>query len=414
MQLQNLQQKRANHASYIAPLRRVPMEILREIVKLCWEDGMDMTVLLNACSRIRQAVMGLSAVWTKICLPSIPYWEIWPKGHRIQEGIKCFSIEQLDWTLTRAGKLPLDLSVDWPMRKGLLELISSRKIPIETLSIRDPRHEGRLEDPCTSFLFEGLNFTLLRNLSLNVEAEQAPSFMDLALQSTQNQFHLEVEHQIPDINILSHRLMERVVTMRVHFRLPYEEARLAVDFPPPVPLPSVTKWILHGDLCLLEAFDFGGAQSLELTFDSFGYHVLTSPIPSHLKELSIAGIELNPETTTINQRYCLPNLTALRMDDITIWYSLRDYLEMPRLKLLNLSRIYLHMPEIDGEEEFKGPVAAAFKGLFGELPELEYLVLCKVKLNSVLAKDLGKCVSLKTLDLTCCKIKGFIRAFSKK
>ncbi|CAG8758929.1 14650_t:CDS:2, partial [Acaulospora colombiana] len=89
-QLHSLRQKRANHASYIAPLRRVPIEILREIVKICWDSGVDMAVLLEG-------------------------------------DIRCYSISRLDSVLTRAGKHPLDLTVGWPVRLGQLALISSQK-----------------------------------------------------------------------------------------------------------------------------------------------------------------------------------------------------------------------------------------------------------------------------------------------
>jgi hypothetical protein len=66
LQLRNLQEKRANHASYIAPLRRLPNETLRDIVEICWEDGMDMAILLQTSARIRQVVLGFSKAWSKI------------------------------------------------------------------------------------------------------------------------------------------------------------------------------------------------------------------------------------------------------------------------------------------------------------------------------------------------------------
>jgi hypothetical protein len=70
-QLQILQQKRVNHASYIAPIRRLPNETLRDIVEICWEDGMDMAVLLQTCTRIRQVIIGLSKAWSKILISSV-------------------------------------------------------------------------------------------------------------------------------------------------------------------------------------------------------------------------------------------------------------------------------------------------------------------------------------------------------
>ncbi|PVG01779.1 hypothetical protein CPB86DRAFT_57977 [Serendipita vermifera] len=123
IQLRTLQQKRANHASYIAPLRRVPTEVLREIVEICWEEGVNISILLKVSSRFRQTVIGLSVVWRKIRLAKIRSWT----RHTIEEGLECASMSQVDEILRRAGKHLLDLTVDWPVPQGTLELISSRK-----------------------------------------------------------------------------------------------------------------------------------------------------------------------------------------------------------------------------------------------------------------------------------------------
>jgi hypothetical protein len=67
-QLQEVQQKRANHLSYLAPLRCLPTEILSEIVTIYLEDGEDILAVAGICSRLREVVLGMTAVWSHITL----------------------------------------------------------------------------------------------------------------------------------------------------------------------------------------------------------------------------------------------------------------------------------------------------------------------------------------------------------
>jgi hypothetical protein len=67
-QIREVRKKRANYASYIAPLRRLPTEILCEIVSICLEDGQEITVMAGICSRLREVVIGMAGIWSNITL----------------------------------------------------------------------------------------------------------------------------------------------------------------------------------------------------------------------------------------------------------------------------------------------------------------------------------------------------------
>ncbi|CAG8738854.1 13165_t:CDS:2, partial [Acaulospora colombiana] len=274
----------------------------------------------------------------------------------------------------------------------------------------------------SSPLLDDLDLTPLRCLSLNIEPEIALLFMDLALKSTQSQLNLEIRNYVPSITMLEHKLMERCVTFMSPGKLNSDQDPGSYDrdtilantpqFPPPIPLPRVTKWVLEGELRLLESFDFGGAQSLEFVHAGFSSSVISSPIPGHLTELYIAGIKFTSETSDIQGNYHLPNLTSLRMDSIGLEGSLQDYLKAPKLKLLHLTYIYAHIsPQLGDERGIRIASASVLYGLFEGLSQLECLALQTVKLNGKLARDLGKCLHLKVLGLTNCATEKFIPTF---
>jgi hypothetical protein len=66
--LRCLQQKKANHASYISPLRRLPPEILGEIIYICLYNGIKLTTLTQICGSFRDVVVGMSNLWNEILL----------------------------------------------------------------------------------------------------------------------------------------------------------------------------------------------------------------------------------------------------------------------------------------------------------------------------------------------------------
>jgi hypothetical protein len=67
-QIQEAQQKRAKYVSYISPLRRLPTEILSEIINICVGDGVDVTIMASICSRLREVILGMAGIWNNISL----------------------------------------------------------------------------------------------------------------------------------------------------------------------------------------------------------------------------------------------------------------------------------------------------------------------------------------------------------
>jgi hypothetical protein len=67
-QLQEVRQKRANYVSYISPLRRLPTEILSEIIGMRIDDGEDTLTIAGICSRLREVALGMTAIWSNITL----------------------------------------------------------------------------------------------------------------------------------------------------------------------------------------------------------------------------------------------------------------------------------------------------------------------------------------------------------
>jgi hypothetical protein len=70
--LRCLQQKKANHASYISPLRRLPPEILSEIIYICLYNEVKLTTLTQICGAFRDVVVGMSNLWNEILLFTTP------------------------------------------------------------------------------------------------------------------------------------------------------------------------------------------------------------------------------------------------------------------------------------------------------------------------------------------------------
>jgi hypothetical protein len=75
-QLQEVRRKRANYVSYISPLRRLPTEILCNIIGICIEGGVDILTLSEICSRLRQAALGMAGIWSNITLHCVTKYPI--------------------------------------------------------------------------------------------------------------------------------------------------------------------------------------------------------------------------------------------------------------------------------------------------------------------------------------------------
>jgi hypothetical protein len=67
-QIQEVRRTRASYVSYLSSLRRLPEEVLREIITLCINSGVDVTVMAAICGRLREVVLGMASLWSKLSL----------------------------------------------------------------------------------------------------------------------------------------------------------------------------------------------------------------------------------------------------------------------------------------------------------------------------------------------------------
>jgi hypothetical protein len=81
--IEELQQQRANYVSYISPLRRLPTEILSEIVIICVQNHVDLTVIAAICSRLREVVLGMSRLWSHIEIPKVEPYQCYGQSHSV-------------------------------------------------------------------------------------------------------------------------------------------------------------------------------------------------------------------------------------------------------------------------------------------------------------------------------------------
>jgi hypothetical protein len=70
LRIQTLKQRRDNYISYIAPLRRLPPEILSNIIMYCLDKRVELTVLTQSCGVVRDTVVGMTTIWRSIHLLS--------------------------------------------------------------------------------------------------------------------------------------------------------------------------------------------------------------------------------------------------------------------------------------------------------------------------------------------------------
>jgi hypothetical protein len=66
--LQDLKRKRANHVSYLAPFRRLPVEILCKIGMLCLQNDRNVIKITSIHSSLRDAMIGIPTLWRHIRL----------------------------------------------------------------------------------------------------------------------------------------------------------------------------------------------------------------------------------------------------------------------------------------------------------------------------------------------------------
>ncbi|PVG01733.1 hypothetical protein CPB86DRAFT_57392 [Serendipita vermifera] len=203
-ELQQLQQRKANYESYIAPFRQLPDEILREIVDQCLRSNISLRTLLYVCGSLRDIILGMSSVWSNISLGMIPI------GHAIEywRGIPCDSSKYLKLLLDRAGSTALKLRIARIVNPEVFEPIISRSCIIQSLELSSFYGGTFYYAPD----FPSFDFRSLNHLHLDdVELGMTKQIMDLALQSSSESFNLILTGYT--MSLLAHDLVQRAVEL---------------------------------------------------------------------------------------------------------------------------------------------------------------------------------------------------------
>jgi hypothetical protein len=188
--------------------------------------------MAGICSRLREVVLGMAGIWSKISLHGVSYQHFDPRytkryGSSVfvsfrlnlaeimliypQKVIHCTTVEQLALTLTRAGSTSLDLRVLWPVEIGTLELISSQNCLIRSLAVMDESHT-----PLKIRGLQNLNLSQLQKLKLSgIQWDQSRIIMDLALQSSCRSMVLNINSCQPALDLLRHDLIQRVTEIDI-------------------------------------------------------------------------------------------------------------------------------------------------------------------------------------------------------
>jgi hypothetical protein len=92
--IQDLHLERENHVSYISPLRRLPLDVLMEIICTCIDTGIRRDILGRICGTLRDAFIEMPTLWNKI--------RIWDRSRGYNAFVRNFAFE----TYNRANLFP--------------------------------------------------------------------------------------------------------------------------------------------------------------------------------------------------------------------------------------------------------------------------------------------------------------------
>jgi hypothetical protein len=227
--LSPLQQERDNHASYISPFRRLPTDILTDILHICLDNGVKLKILTAICGTIRDNILTTTTFWNRVRMGRPRRWtivtdvsEIFCWGDPIElisskekKVDRDLTVERLDVVLERAGSMPLEIWIDRINDENqvqMLELISSRNCSIRSMTVRE-------EEPISKELPEqammNLNMNAFKELCLiETSQHQAKRIMDLATRSREDSMKIKIHIGRMDlVPIFQHELFQRIVEL---------------------------------------------------------------------------------------------------------------------------------------------------------------------------------------------------------
>ncbi|PVG01794.1 hypothetical protein CPB86DRAFT_870858 [Serendipita vermifera] len=334
-----LQQQRNNYASYISPFRRLPQEILNEILSICIDNGDYFATLMRICGTIRHVVIGMSSVWTKVVLPA----DYSHKCDTCYGGIYCASEERLEMVLTRAGTAPLELHLD--LKANNLQPIVLRNCIIHSLHLGVSVHD-------TTFPagFEQLNLSALKELCITTEHNDLTErIMDLTMRSNMQEMDISITFgEPPTATILNHGLFSRAKSLTI--RIGWEGGDNSYSFTPANISLSHLKSLIFDRNDEYDYMDF----SEVVTICSWPGGTSTTPIA--LTKLSLAFVNFKFSNIATGKPYDLPYLKILRLERLEVEGPLQKYLVMPSLQRLELLNVNFSPGDDNEWREYKGSV----------------------------------------------------------
>lgn len=144
----SLQRRLDRLHSSIAPVHRLPYELIGEIAALCVEEGNSPWELVTVCRSWRVACFGTPRLWSGLRIILSPKSSFTTRYHNGKEN--CFSIDQFDEAMKRSGVTPLHLEFSgsqdgrrWRLRAQknppaidhIMGVLSQHKARVKSLSI---------------------------------------------------------------------------------------------------------------------------------------------------------------------------------------------------------------------------------------------------------------------------------------
>ncbi|PVG01807.1 hypothetical protein CPB86DRAFT_58311 [Serendipita vermifera] len=400
--LQSLQQRKANHASYIAPLRCLPPEILGTILYDCLYEGEKMTTLTQTCGTFRDTLIGMSVLWKSIILEPADGIKRPEFSTSFWYPIRCRGPEHLGVILSRAGDRPLRVTVECPPSPEMLKILSAHPCVIDTLTVDNentpPESQIYYKD------FKDLNFSSLRLLiTKEVEVGAAMMIMDLALQSV-HEVSLEIETGTVEDSFVQHNLIQKAKNL--YLKAQVDESSIV---PHTIPL-QAPKVRLIGNQKFLYAFDFRNCESLELhgqnlDEDETPVDVAPTCFPERALRLYLWNMIL--------VRTLIRPQTFVALRHLDLWYTniqgrLGDYFTLPELRALSLGRVRFlssaggPLPSVHLARLFSDNI------FLQRSPKLESISLEEMSIDSSFIEGLRYCRKLNWLSLFDCDIDDFI------
>jgi hypothetical protein len=175
-----------------------------------------------------------------------------------------------------------------------------------------------------------------------------------------------------------------------------------------ISFPSTQKWSIMSNTEFLASLELSNAR--EITFRSAdSTNLFSAAISSQLTRLDIARVSFAIESLPGGQRYSLPCLGSLLLEDVILSGPISHYFYCPKLHYIG------YMTMLPGLSTTMAPIQEAFDEAFcRESPALETIFLKGVTINDAMVRIIAPLPILRTLSIDGCHPGEFIHPFLEK